>query len=44
MINTHKGLYRYNRLPYEVASVPGIFQRAIEGLLQGIPFNGSSVR
>ena len=24
-INTHKGLYRYNRLPYGVASAPGIF-------------------
>ena len=36
-INTHKGVYRYNRLPYGVASAPGIFQRTIEGLLQGIP-------
>jgi len=39
-INTHKGLYRYNRLPYEVASAPGIFQRTMEGLLQGIPSTG----
>ena len=36
-INTHKGLYGYNRLPYGVASAPGIFQRTMEGLLQGIP-------
>ena len=39
-INTHKGLYRYNRLPYGVASSPGIFQRTMEGLLQGIPSTG----
>ena len=39
-INTHKGLFRYNRLPYGVASAPGIFQRTMEGLLQGIPCVG----
>lgn len=37
-VNTHKGLYRYNRLPYGVASAPGIFQRTMDNLLQGIPF------
>ena len=36
-MKTDKGLYRYNRLPYRVASAPGIFQRTMEGLLQGIP-------
>ena len=36
-INTHKGLYCYNRLPFGVASAPAIFQRAIETILQGIP-------
>ncbi|XP_021378372.1 uncharacterized protein K02A2.6-like [Mizuhopecten yessoensis] len=36
-INTHKGLFVYNRLPYGVASAPGIFQRTMENLLQGIP-------
>ena len=40
-INTHKGLYRYNRLPYGVASSPGISQRTMEGLLQGIPSTGA---
>ena len=33
-INTQKGLYRYTRLPYGVASAPGIFQRTMENLLQ----------
>lgn len=36
-ISTHKGLFRYNRLPFGVASAPAIFQRAMEGILQGIP-------
>ena len=39
-INTHKALFRYNRLPYGVSSAPGIFQRTMEGLLQGIPSTG----
>ena len=37
IINTHKGLFRYTRLPFGIASAPGIFQRAIENILQGIP-------
>ena len=36
-INMHKGLFQYNWLPFGVSSSPGIFQRAIENLLQGIP-------
>ena len=35
-ISTHKGLFRYNRLPFGVASAPSIFQRTMENLLQGI--------
>lgn len=35
-INTHKGLFRYNRLPFRVALAPAIFQRTIDSLLQGI--------
>ena len=37
VINTSKGLFRYNRLPFGISSAPGIFQRVIENLLQGIP-------
>ena len=36
-INTHKGLFRYTRLPYGISSAPGIFQRVIESVLCGIP-------
>ena len=36
-INTHKGLFRYNRLPFGVSSAPCIFQQIMEMLLQGIP-------
>ena len=36
-INTHKGLFAYNRLPFGVSLALGIFQRTIESLLKGIP-------
>ena len=36
-VNTHKGLYRYTRLPFRVASAPAIFQRTMDVILQGIP-------
>ena len=36
-ISTHKGLFQYNRMPFGVASAPAIFQRTMEGILQGIP-------
>lgn len=36
-INTHRGLFRYNRLPFGVSSSPGIFQRVMETILSGIP-------
>ena len=36
IINTHKGLFRYTRLPFGISSAPGIFQRVIESVLQGI--------
>ena len=37
VINTHKGLFQYNRLPFGISSAPGIFQRTMDNLLQGIP-------
>ena len=37
VINTPRGLFQYNRLPFGIASAPGIFQRVMDSLLQGIP-------
>ena len=37
-ISTHRGLYRYNRLPFAVATAPAIFQRTMHGnFVRGIP-------
>ena len=36
-ISTTKGLYQYNHLHFGISSAPSIFQRAMEGMLQGIP-------
>ena len=36
-INTHKGLFRYTRLPFGVAAAPAIFQRTMEAILRDLP-------
>ena len=36
-INNHKGLFRYKRFAFGLASAPSIFQRVMATLLQGIP-------
>ena len=36
-LNTHKGLYRLNRLAFGFASAPAMWQRVMDQLLSGIP-------
>ena len=36
-INTHRGLFCYNRLPYGVSSAVGLFQRVMESILKDVP-------
>ena len=36
VINTHRGLFCYNLLPFGISSAPGIFQRTMESLLRGM--------
>lgn len=36
-INTHLGLFRYNRCPYGISTAPSLFQRTMDSLLADIP-------
>ena len=36
-VNTHHGLFTYNRLPFGVSSSPGIFQRVVDTVMGGCP-------
>lgn len=35
-ITTHRGLYKFNRLCFGIASAPGLFQHLMEEILQGL--------
>ena len=37
-LNTHKGLFKLNRLAFGVASAPALWQRSMDQILQGIPY------
>ena len=37
-LNTHKGLYHFNRLVFGIASAPSLWQHAIDQVLQNIPY------
>ncbi|XP_064468972.1 uncharacterized protein K02A2.6-like [Ornithodoros turicata] len=37
VINTHKGLFQFNRMPFGIASAPAVFQRTMEQVIAGIP-------
>ena len=43
VVNTHRGLYRYNVLPQGIASSPAIFQAFMDQMLTGIPQTGSYI-
>lgn len=36
-INTHLGLFRFNRLTYGISAAPGIFQSVMDAILAGLP-------
>ena len=36
-VNTHRGLFQYQRLNFGMSAAPGIFQRHLEQLFRGVP-------
>ena len=36
VVNMHKGLFEYTRMPFGITSAPAIFQRTMDNLLQGL--------
>ncbi|EYB86191.1 hypothetical protein Y032_0283g1305 [Ancylostoma ceylanicum] len=36
VVNTHKGLYRYKRLPFGIKTAPGIFQSIMNKMISGL--------
>lgn len=36
-INTHRGLFVYNRLPFGISSALSIFQRIMENMMKDLP-------
>ena len=36
MLNTHKGLFKFRRLPFGVSSAPAIFQRVMNKVLKNL--------
>ncbi len=43
VINTHRGLFRYNTLPQGIASSPAIFQQFMDIMLMNLPQTGAFV-
>ena len=37
-INTYKGLYQFNRLPFGIKVAPGIFQQLVDNMLSDLDF------
>ena len=36
VINTHKGLFRYSRLPFGISSAPAFFRQVMDQIFQGL--------
>ncbi|XP_011705923.1 PREDICTED: uncharacterized protein K02A2.6-like, partial [Wasmannia auropunctata] len=43
VVNTHRGLYRYNVLPQGISSSPAIFQEFADKMLQGTPHTSTYI-